>query len=196
MHLKRLRKRRLRLLSTIESQPAMLGLVTSGMIDDAALFKLFCGRLDQARRVVHELQLTLALADCDPSAERPGKPPLDLKPPSRVLHKSRRGKPRSQEAFRQRFRDAVRYARALERINLIPVFHGPMAYLDNADLQDLLPGIAIPRNLRRQKFLVRLRLGHKAEPSVLEVFSTAGTPLFLHPLPQGFLAFGSDQTDN
>lgn len=183
-----MKKCRERILSAIEKQPAMLALLTTELVGGEAPYQLIYGRLDEARGALRDLQITLSLAGCDAGAGmEPGKPLQELRSPERVLQKSRRGKPRSQEAFRKCLLEGIRYARALERIHLIHTFRGPMAYFETAGFEDLLPGVEIPRKVRRQRFLVRLLHGHKSAPSALEVFSITGTPLFVHPLPRGFL---------
>lgn len=190
--LRTIRRHRAALVAELEAQPAMLALVNGGVIGDDAFLRLY-GRMDQARKVVNELKLALALADFDPnSLEDPAGPGEKLLSPTRCLQGSRRGNPGSIQTFQPLYREAVRYARALEQINLIPRFQGTIAYFDSPDLEALLVGIQIPRNLRRQKFLARILHGHQTTPSV-EIFSSAGTPLFLHPLPAGFLTYGCDQ---
>lgn len=185
----KLRRRRERLLSPLQKQPAALALLASDLVDDADIMGLLTGRIDEVRYSVRKLQVTLALADLDgsPDPEAEGSRRA-LESPARVLQKSRRGKLPSATAFRERFFEGQRYARALERVGLIPALQGAPAHFDCSTLSELFPGLDIPTNLCRQNYLLKFtRCNGSAE--AIEVFSARGLPLILIPLESGSLAY-------
>ena len=98
---------------------------------------------------------------------------------------------RRARSFWNRFQQGrARYARLVAK-GQIPGLRGDWAFFEASEFQRLLPGIVIPKRLRRHEYLTRWVT--ESSPVSLDVYAGLdGAPLFRHPFPEQFnpLSFG------
>lgn len=163
----------------------MMALLEANLLSADVVRALFSGSLAKLGRSIRSVQETLQIAACneialgqDPPAHR-----VLLPTPPRVLRQSRCGAIPAWERFRSEFEAGQRAAKARAASALSPSFSGGVASFDADCLERLLPGVRLPRNLKRDRYLGKLSFDAGKREAWLDLYSATGLPLVRHRLP-------------
>ena len=187
-HLKNLRKQHARLRLALISCPTIFALLQADAIEPARAFDMVFGRIDRARKAACEVMMAVATQKAlpihlgDSSANGDNTAPF----PQRRLRQDRCGNLTSVEAFRDTFLMAVHVAWFLRQCGSLRNAPLDAAYLTHPDLTRLLPGIVMPKHLRRRGYAVRIAVDRQAQTARLAVYSVRLAPLIWQPLALSF----------
>lgn len=187
-HLKKLRKQHARLRLALISSPKIFALLQADAIEPARAFDMAFGRIDRARRAACEAMMAVTTQETLPSHLSHSSANGDnIVPfPERRLRPDRCGNPQSVVAFRETFLMGVHVARFLRQCGRLCNAPLDAAYMKHTDVIELMPGIVMPKHLRRCGYLLRITVDRQARTARLAAFSVRLAPLIWQPLALSF----------